>query len=247
MYAYLVDNLGQDRHLQAELFKVEARLAQLGIQGRTEKITILKNLVESARDAVRRGATTIVAIGSDATVIKLLPVAIEENVSLGIIPLTAPSSLAEYLGIPFGAAACDVLARRIVRRVDVGKADNQYFLREARVESRTPVECDGAYTISIEDPQAHIVIGNLGPNDSHGQPTDGRLELLVQTDADSGWPFRKSQGTQSSVIPIRTASLKGKSADTSLLLDGEVLVKGATTIEVAKKKLGIIVGRDRKF
>lgn len=247
MYAYIVDSAVQDRRLQAELFKVESRLAQLGIQGRIEKITILKNLQEAARDAVRRGATTLVAIGNDETVTKLLTVAIETNVTLGVIPLGEPQDLAKFLGIPSGAEACDIIARRIVRRLDVGKADSQYFLREARLSATATVECDGKYTVQTNDPNGEMVIGNLGQGDPHGQPTDGRLELMVQSRTSQGWQPWKSAFHHQSVFPIRKASIHGQKSDTTLILDGQVILKGSMTVEVAPKKLGVIVGRDRQF
>lgn len=242
MYAYIVDSFLQDKKHQAELFRIETRLGQLGIQGRMEKITILKNLLEAARDAIRRGATTLVAVGNDETIIKLLPIAIEENVTLGIIPLGQPNTVAEALGVPAGVAACDALSRRVIRRIDVGQADNQYFLLEARLASGGPVECDGKYTVESLDPNGEVVFGNLRGRDPLGQSTDGRLELHIQSGNRGFW---NRSFSQESVFPIKRASLRSR-GDSSLILDGQVIVKSPNLIAVAAKKLGVIVGRDRK-
>lgn len=246
MYAYLVDTQLQDRKYQAELFRIESRLAQLGIQGRLEKITILKNLQETAREVVRRGATTLVAVGNDQTVTKLLPISIEKEITLGLIPLGEPQTIANFLGIPVGLAACDVLSRRVVRKLDVGQVDSQYFLLQARLSASAAVQCDGKYTVESLDPNGAFVIGNLGHDDPYGQPNDGRLELIVEP-AKAGWSWSRRTSSAASVFPIRKATIKGPSAQTTILLDGQILIKSPSSIEVAAKKLGMIVGRTRQF
>jgi diacylglycerol kinase family enzyme len=243
MYAYIVDSWLQDKKYQAELFRIESRLGQLGIRGRMEKITILKNLLDAARDAVRRGATTLVAIGNDETIIKLLPVAIEANVTLGLIPMGQPQSVAQAFGIPSGVAACDALSRRVVRHIDVGKADSQYFLLEARLTTNGPVECDGKYTVESLDPNGQVIFGNIGGAETTGQASDGRLQLIVQPASRGFW---QRSFSHASVFPIKTATLPS-SSHTSLLLDGQVVMKSPTTIAVASKKLGVIVGRERRL
>ena len=59
MYAYIFDSFLQERKYQHELGQIENRLATLGIQGKIEKMTILKNIQEAAptsHQARRRNA-----------------------------------------------------------------------------------------------------------------------------------------------------------------------------------------------
>ncbi|MBI2984106.1 MAG: hypothetical protein HYY50_00555 [Candidatus Kerfeldbacteria bacterium] len=246
MYAYLVDGFLHDKKYQTELLRIENRLAQLGIQGRFEKITILKNLAEAAKEAIRRGATTVVAVGNDQTVTKLLPLVVDGGVTLGLIPFGQPQTIAAALGIPTGLAACDVLSRRIIRHLDVGKVDNQYFLRDARLTAVERVECDGQYTVASVDPANTFVIGNLGSDDLERRPTDGRLELIVKSDA-HGWSLWRRHYGPSSVFLIRRATIASSAPAASLLLDGQIVLKAPRTIEVAPQKLGVIVGRQRQI
>src|SRR5690349_13808036 len=128
MYFYVFDSYLQDRKYANEVARVETRLGTLGIQGRQEKITILKNIHEALKEAIKRGATTIVAVGNDKTVTKILPQVVEHGLTLGLIPLGPEQTIADSLGIPHGVSACDSLSRRVMRRLDVGQANNQYFL-----------------------------------------------------------------------------------------------------------------------
>lgn len=245
MYAYLFDSALQDRRYQTDVLRIESRIAELGLQGRTEKMTILKNLISTTQEAIRRGATTVVAVGNDQTISKLLPVVVDSGLTLGIIPLGGPQCIAEYLGIPTGSSACDILSRRVVRKLDVGKVDKQYFLLQAVVSAPTRITCDNKYTVEPMDPADQLVIGNLGSADPYGQPTDGHLELIVERPP-AGWHLWRKQYSEASVFSIKEAKVQA-AEHTTLVLDGQTVIKTPVTVGVASKKLNIIVGRNRHF
>ena len=245
MYTYLFDSELQDRRYQTEVVRIESRISELGLQGRSEKMTILKNLITTAQEAIRRGTTTLVAIGNDQTISKLLPLVIDSGVTLGIIPVGGPQKISEYLGIPSGGAACDVLSRRVVRKLDVGKVDKQYFLLQAVVSAPTRITCDNKYTVEPLDPSNQLVIGNFGAADPYGMPTDGRLELIVEA-GESGWSLWKKKYSSASVFPFKEARVQAAEHAT-LLLDGQTVIKTPATVAVASKKLQVIVGRNRHF
>lgn len=247
MYFYLYDSWLQDRKYQTEIAKIEARLNALGIRGRSEKITILKNIHEAVREGIKRGATTVVLVGNDKTITTVLPDLLETNVAIGVIPLGEPQTIANFLGIPLGAAACDVISRRVVERVDVGQANNQYFLLNAELPFGASVQCDGQFSVSSDEPGNRMVITNLETSGRVSNPADGRLELVISSPQKSGWgPFGKSN-EEASVFPIRQAKVTTRTGQAQLLLDGQVTVATPLTLTLAKKKLAIIVGRQRQF
>ncbi len=247
MYFYLYDSWLQDRKYQAKIAKIEARLNALGIHGRSEKITILKNIHEAVREGIKRGATTVVIVGNDKTITTLLPDLLEANVAIGMIPIGEPQTIAKFFGLPTGAAACDIIARRVVARVDVGQANNRFFLLNANLPIGAAVHCDGAFTVSSQNPTDEMIITNLELAGQPGSPADGRLELFVRSTTKRGWgPFGNSN-RETSVFPIQKAKVTAPLGRAQLLLDGQVSVPTPLTIEVAKKKLSIIVGRQRHF
>jgi len=245
MYAYIFDSFLQDRKYQHDIGQIENRLATLGIQGKMEKMTILKNFQEAAKQAIKRGADTLVAVGNDETVTKILPQLIEANVTLGLIPLGPNQTIAKVFGLPVGVNACDALSRRIVRKIDVGQANTNYFVFSLVTPPGLVADC-GKYSITSLDPTGTMTIANFPIAEAHGSPDDGKLELIVAPGEQRGWGSFK-RGTSGSVFPISHAKLTSPGAPASVMLDGQITVKTPITIEVAKKKLTVIVGKGREF
>ena len=82
----------------------------------------------------------VIAAGGDGTVIRAVPLAIERNVPLGIIPLGTFNDLARTLDIPLDVSeACSSIGRGKLRRIDVGRVNGSYFVNEASVGFSTRV------------------------------------------------------------------------------------------------------------
>ncbi|MEK7537988.1 MAG: diacylglycerol kinase family protein [Patescibacteria group bacterium] len=247
MYAYLFDSFLQERKYQHDIGQIENRLSTLGIQGKIEKMTILKNIQEAARQAIKRGVATLVVVGNDETITKVLPQIIDSDVTLGLIPLGPQQTIARALGIPDGVVACDVLSRRILRRLDLGRANAVYFLFNLVAPADVTVDCGGQYRVTSLDPAGSLMTANFPPAGTAGQPDDGRLELIVTPGRGArGWlPGRRSSG--GSVFSITKAKFTSPAGPVNLTLDGQVTVKTPATVEVVRRKLEVIVGKDRAF
>ncbi len=243
-YAYIVDAFANDPKYRTDIIRVESRLAGLGLQGRWERMTILKNIQDATEEAIKRGAGTIVVVGNDQTITKVLPSIIDHNVALGLIPLGPDQTIAQAFGVPTGAAACDCLSRRIIQKVDVGQANKHYFLLQLAAPAPTAITCDGTYTVTSLDPAGQLFITNLR-TDTGGHPNDGRLELVVQPGPSGGWGRRRSGA--SSIFPITEAKIQSRGEQGTMLLDGQTVVKAPLTVSVLAKKLSVIVGPNRKF
>jgi diacylglycerol kinase family enzyme len=165
---------------------------------------------------------------------------------MGLIPIGPDQTIADSLGIPHGVAACDSLSRRVIRRLDVGKANHQYFLLQLQAPAGTTVTCDDTYSVESLDPEGGMAITNL-VSGSHSQPDDGQLELVVQPAARGGWGGFKRGFDHSSVFPIHHAKLQCHRDHDTLLLDGQTIVKTPTLVEVGEKKLEVIVGRNNRL
>lgn len=249
MYAYLYDAYLRSPKYDRVLAKIETRLFGLGLQGKTEKLTILKSLKELADSALRRGADTVIAVGNDQTFNKLLNILLGKDILLGYIPVDGDNTVAHLLGIPNGVDACDILSARIVQRLDVGKANDAYFLAYCSVDAAQEiyVECnDGRFVLEpITGPHMTCVY-NIGSNISN--PRDGKVELVV-------YPAVKKQqevpfGNRlpaSTLIPIRSARIKCLSGSVAGHADGQTVVKTPITISVEPKAMRIIVGKHRVF
>ena len=128
MYLYLYDSfLNSSKHTKM-LARVEMRLTDLGIGGKIARLSPLKNIRELIKDEVKNGVKTVVAVGNDKTVIQIVNDIAEHAVTLGIIPVGKNNKIAAALGISGTDEACPILSARKLEKIDLGKANNTYFL-----------------------------------------------------------------------------------------------------------------------
>ncbi|NQU77485.1 hypothetical protein HQ544_02195 [Candidatus Falkowbacteria bacterium] len=261
MYFFLYDSFLSDKRYEKALARIEARVADLGIKGRVVKLTILQQLEETIKEAIDRGAKTVVAVGNDKTISGAIAIlAGYKHVTLGIIPVGEENEIAKILGIPEEELACDVISNRLIDILDVGRINEQYFFKEVRVEDEGLVlECDGRYKIKPKEVE-EIVIYNFGYNDDKKiNPKDGALELMIKPKIKKNEGlfsmFKKKQRELDSVFInrfIRITSLlkdeKGSGIKEKFInIDGIRKMKTPATITVAGKRLKVIVGKERLF
>ncbi|MBM5789927.1 hypothetical protein FJZ23_02475, partial [Candidatus Parcubacteria bacterium] len=195
MYCYLYDDFLQgNKRYERELLQVENRLTDLGIAGKISRLALFRNAEEMVRDEIERGVKTVVVLGNDDTVRKLLDVISESDVVLGLIPFGPKNDLARLLGIPHGVAACDVLSARRVEQIDIGTINGRKFITGVTVpDFRAELMCDdGKYRI-VPTSRANLEITNLA---DVTDPCDGRLEAKIRASVRKGWgPFAKHRET----------------------------------------------------
>ncbi|MFA6098930.1 MAG: diacylglycerol kinase family protein [Patescibacteria group bacterium] len=258
MFYYIYDIFLADKKYSPLLYRIEARLMDLGINGRTEKLTILKSLKEVMGDAVRKGADTIVAVGDDATISKIISLLPDLKVTLGIIPIGKNNKIARILGIPENELACDTISARITERIDLGKANNQYFISSLEIPAQKELIMDcGSYRISPTSENDLVSICNfdtLLSNDSKRasvcNPKDGILEAIVSSSHKNSGFFGnifKKEYSPDSVFPFKKIKLKCSKECLPIIADGQTTIKTPVTVEVLPKKLKIIVGKNRMF
>lgn len=250
MYFYVFDAFLRDKKYETALNRIESRLFDLGIQGRSEKLTILKSMKEVVEAALKREAKTIVAVGDDQTVSRLIGIIAGHDVVLGIIPLGKYNRIAEFLGVPYGEKACDILSARIVERLDLGKANDSYFLSflDISPSQGLSLECDGGeYRIEPMSGHHSISIYNFGSMGHN--PRDGVLEAVIRKEPDTrglGLLLKKPK-REMSVIPVRTARIKSLGHSLPAYADGQTVVKTPVAVSVAPRQLRVIVGKHRQF
>lgn len=250
MYLYIYDSFLSEQKYARILTGIERRVTDLGIQGKITRLTVLKNIRELVSDAVKNGIKTIIAIGDDQTFIKIINViATTNNVTLGLIPVTTNSNIARVLGIPPKELACDVIAARIVRKLDLGKINNYFFLDEARItNARVQLNCNG-YSIAPTTEFNSVRLCNIGSHStSHAgrtsNPTDGILEAII-TPIENRFMSKKTLAP--TVLPFTKISITSAEEETSIVTDDQVILKTPADVEVAPEKLKVIVGSKRMF
>lgn len=256
-YAYLYDDFLSDRAYDRVLANVETRCSVLGIQGRTARLAIFRSARELVESLVRDGAETIVVVGNDQTLQKVMWFLPDLPITVGYIPVCEPASIGMLLGIPIGDAACDVLAARRMETLDVGTVDDRYFLTEIVLETtKAAIDIEGRYRIAPRQ-AGRVSIRNLGSMNKQGRssanPRDGLLEVVIQPITEE--PVKKRRlpflRTFAPAMPeTRMALTNGaiiSNEPADLLVDG-IRMNGFTfRIGIVPRKLRIVAGRDKKL
>jgi len=257
MYLYLYDSFLNNTKFNNKLARIETRLTDLGIGGKISRLSPLKNLKELVDDEVKAGVKTIVAVGNDKTLAEVINVTAERKVILGYIPVGEDNPIAKILGIPEEDKACDVISARKIEKIDLGKINGNYFLGNIKiVNGPVTLECEKKYQVEVSSEQCQINLCNLRPaflgasnfSNAYFNPQDGLLEALVQITNPGKKVFTlfSKQETKDSIFPFKKLAVKSAKSVT-VVADDQRVLKTPVNIEIAPKKIKVIVGKDRMF
>jgi len=109
-------------------------LADRGLQADVEVTDSADDAVRLAGQAVRDGRQVVVAAGGDGTMGEVAGELLDTGVTLGVLPLGSVMNIPRMLDVPRDLeSAADVLARGVVRQIDVGVANGVLFYEAASV------------------------------------------------------------------------------------------------------------------
>jgi hypothetical protein len=226
---------------------VEIRLTDLGLNGKIIRLGAIKNIRDVIQNEIKNGAKTIIAVGNNQTVNKIIGSIIDnelygffqKNILFSIIPIGEDNSIAESLGIKKEEEACNILLARRVKKIDIGIVNNYYFLNKATIESQDSViEIGGDYSLEPQD-KGIVSIFNLksAANDDKNikvNPIDGKLDVYIKT---------KNKDTSF----LSVDKLKITNKNHPLILDNIIEIKTPAEISIISGKLNVVVGKDRSF
>jgi diacylglycerol kinase family enzyme len=253
MYVYLYDNFLRRKKYEQTVKAMETRLTDFGIAG---KIIRLQNFSDSRaiiEEEIKRGATSIVIVGNDETFGHVLSRAATCEILFGFLPIGDGNTIAGVLGIPLGTGACDVLSRRRKVRLDVGWFNNRYFVSRLHIPpSCITVEYDEKFQVTAKD-RMELVVCNLQPFEweSFGKsrstihPQDGKLEAFLRPVTRQGW-FRRPIFEEPSVFPFEEMIVSARSPFV-VEADGKESKETKIKIKLARKRIEMVVGKERRF
>lgn len=255
MYIYLYDHCVREKRHDATIKAIETRLTDFGIAGKIVRLQNYTNAEAVIAEEMKRGATTIVIVGNDETFGHVLSRAATKEVIFGFLPIGPNNSIASVLGIPVGEDACDVLSKRRKVHLDIGWFNNRYFVNQLHIyPSDIAVEYDERFRVSATDGKMELVVCNLQPfvwkdkgkkmHEVH--PQDGKLEAFLRPQKKGkGW-FAKPIYEEPSVFPFEEMVVTSKKPFV-VEADGKQSKEIKIKIKLARKKIQMIVGRERQF
>ena len=245
MYCYLYDEyIQENKKFERELLKIENRLTDLGISGKVSRLALFRNAEEMIRDEIDRGVSTVVVLGNDETIRKVIDVVAGSDVALGIIPIGPNNELARLMGIPEGVDACDVLSARRVERIDVGTVNGRRFVTGLSMPNfRAEITCEDKFRVTSVARQAELTIRNLADVTN---PCDGQFEAIIRTAVKTGWGVFGRTELKESVFPLSSMAIRSEKP-ISLFVDGEEMQSTRFDIGIEPMLLKIIAGKGRVF
>lgn len=244
MHVYIYDDYLNKNKFNRAINRLEIRLTDLGLNGKIIRLDTIKNIKSAIQNEIKIGSKTIVAVGNNQTVNKIIGAIVDsdafdefqQKTLLGIVPVGDDNSIANSFGIKNVDDACNILLARRIEKIDIGSAGDNYFLNQSTIESAgTIIEING-FTIEPQE-KGEIKIINLLSDKKEiikSNPHDGKLEVLIRT--------RKKDQTFLTVKKLKITNPKYK-----LIVDDVVSVDTPVEINIKPNKLNIIVGKDRLF
>jgi len=254
MYIYLYDNMLKQKKFASIIQQMETRLTDFGIAGKILRLQNLTNAQAIIEQELDRGVTTVVIVGDDSTFGHILSRAATSQVLFGFLPVGSNNSIAKVLGIPIGVDACDVLSQRRKVRLDVGWFNNRYFISRLHIPPHAiTVEYDEKFQVSCSFGTMELVVCNLQPffwkgtkhqRDVVVHPQDGKLEAFLRPVIGRG--VIRDKFDEPSIFPFEEMIVK---SETPFVVeaDGKESKETKIKIRLAKRRIEMIVGRDRKF
>jgi len=245
VYCYLYDDyIQENKRFERELLKIENRLTDLGIAGKVSRLALFRNAEEMIRDEIQRGVSTIVVVGNDETMRKVIDVVADNEVVLGIIPIGPNNELARMMGIPQGEAACDVLSARRVEKIDVGIVNGRRFVTGLTMPNfHAEITCEDKFRVTSVARQAELEVRNLA---DVTDPRDGRFEAVIRAAVKKGWGIFGRTSFKESVFPLRSMAIRSEKP-ISLFVDGEEMRSTRFDIGIEPLLLKVITGKARVF
>lgn len=247
MNIYIYDDYLNKSKYSRALNRIEIRLTDLGLNGKIIRLGAIKNIRDVIQNEIKNGAKTIIAVGNNQTVNKIIGSIIDnelygffqKNILFSIIPVGDDNSIADSLGIKREEEACNILLARRVKKIDIGFVNNYYFLNKATIESQgSLIDISGDYIIEPQE-KGVISIFNLksSANDDKNikvNPIDGKLDIYI-----------KDRSKNLSFLSVD--KIKISNPDHPLILDDIIEIKTPAEISVISGKLNVVVGKDRSF
>lgn len=253
MYVYLYDNFLRQRKYEPAIRAMETMLTDFGIAGKIIRLQNFTNAEALINEEKNKGASAVVMVGNDATFGHVLSRAATCDILFGFLPVGSDNTIAEVLGIPVGVEACKVLSKRRKIKLDVGWFNNRYFVSQLHIPpSEIAIEYDEKFRVTTLN-KTELVVCNLQPfvmknkgkgNDFVVHPQDGKLEAFLRPVAGRGIFGEKFE--EPSIFPFEEMVISGRKPF-SVITDGRESKEVKVKIKLAKKRIEMVVGKERKF
>ncbi|MEI7452249.1 MAG: diacylglycerol kinase family protein [Candidatus Falkowbacteria bacterium] len=224
---------------------LEVELHKLNLNGKIVYLENIKNINNLINDEINNGAKTIIAVGNNSTIHKIVNAISDvdneslKNIAFGIIPLGDNNSIAEACGIKNDRIAPEIILARRIESINIAKANDHYFVSEAYINAKgTVLNIDDFSIDPIKGGDIRII--NLlsekcSTKNINYSPKDNILNIYI-----------KSRSRAESFLPTKSVTITNSSGE-KVLIDNSVKMDTPVTISILNKNINFIVSKERNF
>lgn len=247
MYYYIMEPNGAKTAAWQE--KIKDILGDLGIAGETVLPTPARTIEELASLGIMKGYSTIVAVGSEKIVNKVVTAIVNQNsnkdVVLGVIPDNFDGVLARQIGVRDLKDACQALKFRKLAAIDLCQIEpNKFFLTEAVIESSRATD---AY-LTLDQIQAGLPFNKIIIRPGLKiEIYDQSQQIVNKFKKFWSWLIKKpydEKDIYTSLFHSKKLKLETLGRILSVKVDGETLTKTPMVCVARPKGLKLVVARD---
>jgi diacylglycerol kinase family enzyme len=242
MYFYIYDQFLDDRKWHETLSQMEQKLSMLDVKGPVHKIHSFTKMGEIVKRALQRGATTIIAVGNDETLLQLIN-CIPKNVACGFISVEKDSYFSRMLNTNTMEESVEAIAGRKTISVNAGRIDSTLFLQKVElIASDFTAVINDSLILKVRFPQTLFTIVN--PQLSYDMSiNNGILDCTVV-------PYKKGLLSTVKKTPAELSKFYIKKMVLKSQTPIEVIIDGISqsslqelTIRVVPKAVELITGK----
>lgn len=246
MHVYIYDDYLAKGKYNKAINRMEIRITDLGLNGKILRLSGIKNVKAAIENEIRLGAKTIVAVGNNQTINKIIGAIInadvyeefQKNTVLGIIPIGDDTSIASSFGIKNEEDACNILLARRVKKIDLGTVANFYFLKQLKINGGGTTLKINNFEIEASD-KAEINIINLLDDKKDkipkSSPYDGLLDIFIK-------------GGRNDLTFLNSKKIIIENTNKEKMLIDDILeIETPAEIGILKGAITVIVGKERSF
>jgi diacylglycerol kinase family enzyme len=153
-------------------------------------------------------------------------------------------------------SACDFLSKRLVKKIDLGKINNTYFISMIETPpAEFTLKCGGKFLLTSKKIQ-RMEAYNLPIFGEKSNPQDGYLDIHLKPGRESflksaasvniSFLMRNQEQYQESILQARKMLLES-AKDLTIVVDGAKNINAPAEIQILPERIKIIVGKNRLF
>jgi len=228
------------------LNNIEVDLHKLNLNGKIIYLEAIKNLERLLKDELSNDIKTIIAVGNNLTLNKVINAVLKadpnnslKSLALGIIPVGPNNSLANALGIKNERSAAEIILARRLESLNIAKINETFFLGEAAISAKgTSLSIQDFSINPVEKGEirlANILLEDKLLKNGRNNPQDGLIDIFV---------YKKPQ--RLSFFSSQNLLIQNNNSE-KVLVDNCLEVETPAKVEIIDKNINFIIGKDRTF